>query len=111
MTKGIARAEANFAAAKELCRIGHPNGTGNSCTYGGTSPSNGYWLADENCEFDHGEICDLRAQCSGAPTEARFIGHEPDPKILYWIYQVTACGPCAQTWQQEHPEYVGKGGT
>lgn len=96
----LARAEVNFAAAKELCRTGHE-----VCTYGGMSAQGGYWLAAEDCELDHGETCDLRAVCDGSPTETGFIGSDPDPAIWYWVWRVTACQPCADLWVSAHPEW------
>lgn len=73
-----------FAAAKELCRVGHePVGDGGGCSYGGMSPAYGYWLFDENCPLNHGDICDLRAACDGAEAETGFIGPDPDPNIAW----------------------------
>ena len=96
----LARAEVNFAAAKELCRTGHE-----VCTYGGMSSAGGYWLADEDCPLNHGETCDLRAVCDGAEATTGFRGSEPDPDIAYWVWRVTACQPCAEVYVAAHPEW------
>lgn len=98
----LARAEANFAAAKELCRTGHAD---HGCTYGGMSAQHGYWLATEDCPLGHGETCDLRAVCDGDPTVTGFIGSEPDPGIWYWVWRVTACQRCADLYADAHPEW------
>lgn len=98
----LARAEANFGAAKELCRTGHAD---HGCTYGGMSAQHGYWLATEDCPLGHGETCDLRAVCDGDPTVTGFIGSEPDPGILYWVWRITACQPCAELYVAAHPEW------
>lgn len=103
MTLGTEKANTNFAAAKELCRTGHPGTDGRGCTYGG-SPADGYWLVDDDCPFDHGDVCDLRTHCNGAPTEACFTGYEPDPEIGYWFWRVTACTPCADAYAEAHPD-------
>ena len=96
----LARAEANFAAAKELCRTGH-----GTCTYGGMTAAGGYWLADEDCPRNHGETCDLQAVCDGAEATTGFRGSEPDPGICYWVWRVTACQPCADVYVAAHPEW------
>ena len=96
----LARAEANFAAAKELCRTGHE-----VCTYGGMTAAGGYWLADEDCPLNHGETCDLRAACDGVEATTGFRGSEPAPAIAYWVWRVTACQPCAEVYVAAHPEW------
>ena len=101
----LVRAEANFAAAKELCGTGHSDAEGTTCTYGGMSSANGYWLTSEDCDLNHGEFCDLRVVCDGAETETGFRGSEPDPEIMYWIWRVTACQPCADLYVAAHPEW------
>lgn len=104
----LERAEANFTTAKELCRTGHANDEGTTCTYGGMSSANGYWLAADTCTRSHGETCDLRALCDGAPTETGFRGSEPDPETWYWIWRVTACRPCADLYAAAHPQWTRK---
>lgn len=101
----LARAEANFAAAKELCGTGHSDAEGTTCTYGGMSSANGYWLASEDCERSHGEFCDLRAVCDGAETETGFRGREGAFLVDDWIWRVTACQPCAELYVSAHPEW------
>ena len=41
---------ARFEAAKERCLAGDEAG----CTYGGLTPSGGFWLALGECPLDHG---------------------------------------------------------
>lgn len=96
----LARAEANFAAAKDLCRTGHE-----ACTYGGMAAANGYWLADEDCELNHGQTCDLKAVCDGAPAETGFLGREGVELVDDWIWRVCACQPCADLYVAAHPEW------
>lgn len=96
----LSRAEANFAAAKQLCRTGHE-----VCTYGGMSAANGYWLASDDCTLNHGETCDLRAVCDGDPAVTGFIGSEPDSEIWYWVWRVCACQPCADVLVAARPEW------
>lgn len=95
-----------FAAAKETCRTGHPAG----CSYGGFSPSHGYWLSVEDCPLSHGNMCDLRAACDGAEATTGFIGHDPDPDHAWWIWAVMACQPCADVWVAAHPEWKKRKG-
>ena len=56
-------------AAQAECFDGHPE----SCTYGGLSPSGGYWLEVEGCGRSHGERC---AACGG-DAETGFAGWGP----------------------------------
>lgn len=104
----LTRAEAEFAAAKELCRTGHRDDEGTTCTYGGMAAANGYWLAFPDCELNHGELCDLRAVCDGAPAETGFHGREGTALVDDWIWRVTACQPCADLYVAAHPEWVRK---
>ena len=104
----LATAEANFAAAKELCRTGHRDDEGTTCTYGGMAAANGYWLFAESCELNHGETCDLRAVCDGAPAETGFHGRNGMVLVDDWIWRVDACQPCADLYVAAHPEWVRK---
>lgn len=97
-----------FSAAKELCRTGHPDA---GCTYGGMSSAYSYWLADENCPLNHGDLCDLRAACDGAEATTGFAASEPDPDTWYWLYRVSACQACADLYAAEHPEWSRKAET
>jgi hypothetical protein len=90
--------EANFSAARQACRTGHRDTAGVTCTYGGLTPTGGYWLAADTCERDHGETCQLRGVCEGAPTETRFAGWGDG-----FIWGVYACSACAQALRQVHP--------
>ena len=101
----LARAEVNFAAAKELCRTGHSDAEGTTCTYGGMSSAHGYWLASEDCDLSHGEFCDLRAVCDGAETATGFRGREGTVLVDDWIWRVTACQSCADLYVAAHPEW------
>lgn len=103
--EALARAEANFAAAKEACRTGHSDAEGVTCTYGGMSSAHGYWLAAEDCGLSHGEVCDLRAACDGADTQTGFRGREGSVLVDDWIWRVTACQPCADLYVAAHPEW------
>ena len=80
-------------AAIAACLQGHPD-----CTYGGMSPSGGYWLAAEGCGEDHGQ------RCAWCPAEAvtGFAGWGDDG---WSIWSVSACQPCADRWVTEHPEW------
>lgn len=102
-----ATAEANFAAAKELCRTGHSTDDF-ACTYGGMSAANGYWFFSPDCELNHGELCDLRAVCDGAAAETGFHGREGMVLVDDWIWRVDACQPCADLYVAAHPEWVRK---
>jgi hypothetical protein len=83
-----------FEAAKLPCLIGHPEG----CTYGGMSPSGGYWLTVAGC-LDHGETCGV---CGGG-ADARF-GDWKDGVVLGPIWGVFLCGTCAGRELSRHPE-------
>jgi hypothetical protein len=104
----LSRAEANFAAAQELCRTGHGSDGGAMCTYGGLAAANGYWLASESCELNHGETCDLRAVCDGAAAETGFHGREGMALVDDWIWRVCACQPCADLYVAAHPKWTRK---
>lgn len=74
---------ARFEAEKERCFTGHEAG----CTYGGMSPSGGYWLAVGECPLGHGDAC---AVCGGE-ADARF-GDWADGGLLIW--GVWLCEDC-----------------
>lgn len=100
----FARAVANFEAARESCRTGHPDG----CTFGGLTPATGYWLATDTCDLEHGETCQLRLACDGAEATATFSDWANG-----WIWRVFSCSPCAETWRAAQPQWAalknGKG--
>ena len=81
-------------AAIGACLQGHPD-----CTYGGPTPSTGYWLAAEGCTENHGD------HCVWCPAEAvtGFAGWGDDG---WSIWGVPACQPCADRWVAEHPEWT-----
>lgn len=76
------------------CLQGHVD-----CTYGGLTPSGGYWLAIEDCGENHGD------HCAWCPAEAAtgFAGWADDG---WSIWSVPACQPCADRWVAEHPEWT-----
>ncbi len=88
---------ARFEAAKNTCFTGHEAG----CTYGGLTPSGGYWLAAVGCELNHGTRC---AMC-GADTEAKFRFRDwQDRDGALFVWEVPACRPCADREADLHPE-------
>jgi hypothetical protein len=80
-------------AAIAACLKGHAD-----CSYGGMTPSGGYWLAAEGCTENHCERC---AWC-GAEAVTGFAGWGDDGSS---IWGVPACQPCADRWVAEHPEW------
>lgn len=98
----LALAEERFNTAKELCRTGHEAG----CTYGGMSYQNGYWLALEECDQNHGALCDLRVACDGAEAVTGFAGRAEDGSLWGWIWSVAACQPCADLYVTLRPEWT-----
>ena len=80
-------------AAINACLQGHAD-----CSYGGMTPSGGYWLAAESCTENHGEHCAWR----DADTATGFAGWADDG---WSIWSVPACQPCADRWVAEHPEW------
>ncbi len=100
VAEALARMEANFGEARQACLTGHSGMQGVTCTYGGLTPTGGYWLAADACQQGHGETCQLRAACEGAPTETRFSGWGDG-----FIWGVYACQACAETFRQVHPEW------
>lgn len=95
-------AEQRFNAAKDTCRTGHEVG----CTYGGMSYHNGYWLALDDCDLNHGDLCDLKVACDGAEAVTGFAGREEDGSLWGWIWAVAACQPCADLYVTLRPEYT-----
>lgn len=98
----LALVEERFNAAKETCRAGHDAG----CTYGGMSYSNGYWLALEECDLSHSDVCDLRVACDGAEAVTGFAGRAEDGSLWGWIWRVAACQPCADLYVTLRPEWT-----
>lgn len=98
----LALAEERFNAAREMCRTGHDAG----CTYGGMSYQNGYWLALEECDLNHGALCDLRVACDGAEATTGFAGRVEDGSLWGWIWSVAACQPCADVYVTVRPEWT-----
>lgn len=98
----LALAEERFSAAKQACRTGHEAG----CTYGGMSYQNGYWLALEECDRNHSELCDLRVACDGADAVTGFAGRAEDGSLWGWIWSVAACQPCADLYVTLRPEWT-----
>jgi hypothetical protein len=94
----------NFEQAKWECAYGHGTEGGAPCTYGGLFPTDGYWLALQECTKSHGELCQIRAVCDGADSETRFCDWGED-----YIWGVYACLGCAQYWIGDHPEWVSMG--
>jgi hypothetical protein len=86
--------QAGWDAAVAECLNGHE-----SCSYGGTSPSGGYWLADTECELSHHDHC---AWCPSEPTTG-FSGWAPDG---WSIWAVPACEEHAAAWAAAHPEWT-----
>lgn len=88
--------QAGWDAAVEACLTGHED-----CSFGGMSPSGGYWLGAEDCPLNHGGTC---AWC---PEEAStgFAGWGPDG---WSVWAVPACGEHAAAWVAEHPEWTRK---
>jgi hypothetical protein len=83
---------ARFEAARQACIAGHEHG----CTYGGMSPSGGYWLAIGECPLDHGDVC---AVCGGEP-DSRF--GDWDVGLLIW--GVWLCSACTAREMALNPE-------
>ena len=73
-----------WVAAQAECLKGH----GEGCTYGGLTPSGGYWLSVEGCTEPHGDTC---AAC-GADVEAGFSGWGPGGTV----WAVLTCGAHAE---------------
>lgn len=96
----LARAAAAFEGAMDHCRTGHPAG----CTFGGLTPSSGYWMASEACELPHGETCQIRLECDGAEATAAFSDWHDG-----WIWRVFACHVCATAWRTAQPGWVLRG--
>lgn len=86
-----ARLDAAFEAAKRACLTGHAAG----CTYGGTSPADGYWLAAAHCPRRHARECAL----CGRPATTSFVGWQD-----LRIWGVTACRACAELYLAAHPD-------
>ena len=80
-------------AAIAACLQGHAD-----CSYGGPTPSGGYWLAAEGCTENHCEHC---AWC-GAEAVTGFAGWGDDGSS---IWGVPACREHAGAWIAEHPEW------
>lgn len=85
--------QAGWDAAVAACLSGHDD-----CSYGGMTPSSGYWLAAEDCQLNHGDAC---AWCP-AEAAAGFVGWGPDSST---IWGVPACREHADSWIAGHPEW------
>lgn len=85
--------QAGWDAAINECLTGH-EGDGYVCTFGGLTPSDGYWLAAEDCTLPHHDTC---AWCTDEPVTA-FRGWEEDT-----IYGVPACDEHANLWLEANP--------
>jgi hypothetical protein len=80
----------------QVCATGHDH-----CTFGGMSPSGGYWLIAEDCDRDHGELC---AFC-GQSGEVGFCDWV-DGVAFGAIYRVVACDGCGQRWAALDPRWM-----
>jgi hypothetical protein len=86
--------QAAWDAAVAECLRGHEN-----CSYGGMTPSGGYWLADVDCPLGHHDRC---AWCPAGPTTG-FAGWGEDG---WSIWAVPACEEHAAEWAAGHPEWT-----
>jgi hypothetical protein len=84
-----------FEAARKDCLAGHDAG----CTYGGLTPSGGYWLAAGGRPLSHGDAC---AVCGGVP-DAAFRDWASDGGWLQ-IWGVWLCSGCQSRELGLHPE-------
>jgi hypothetical protein len=87
-----------FEVVRQACFMGHEAG----CTYGGLTPSGGYWLAVEGCPLDHGDDCGVCGVPCGEDG-ARFGNwHSEDGALLIW--GVTLCAACRNRELALNPE-------
>lgn len=86
--------QAAWDAAVATCLSGHEG-----CSFGGMTPRSGYWLADVDCELNHG------GTCTWCPAEATtgFAGWGADG---WSLWQVPACAAHGAEWAAGHPEWT-----
>jgi hypothetical protein len=80
-------------AAIAACLTGHEQ-----CTFGGMTPTSGYWLAAEDCDLNHGQTC---AWCPAEATTG-FAGWGADG---WSMWQVPACEEHGAAWAAENPQW------
>jgi hypothetical protein len=85
--------QSGWDAAIAACLSGHEQ-----CTFGGMTPTSGYWLAAEDCDLNHGGVC---AWCPAEATTG-FAGWGEDG---WSLWQVPACEDHGAQWAAEHPEW------